>query len=131
MTNYIKKLMRLPCDFILTGHLKENRKVLHIDPKTGIVREEVNYRFHTTGQAVITIPLLFDEIYVIIGEDGRGRDPKRKMLIDSLGTYIARSRLKGNGKLDAIEEPDIKKILKKAGLKWEDKPRLNFDKIVK
>ena len=59
------------------------------------------------------------------GEDGRGRDPKRKMLIDSLGTYIARSSLKGNGKLDAVEEPDIKKLLKKAGLDWRDKPRLD------
>ena len=129
MTNYIKKLMRLPCDFILTGHLRENRKVLHIDSKSGIAREEVDYRFHTTGQAVVTIPLLFDEIYVLTGEDGRGRDPKRKMLIDSLGTYIARSRLKGNGKLDAVEEPDIKKLLKKAGLNWSDKPKLNLNNL--
>jgi hypothetical protein len=124
MVNYIKKLMRLPCDFILTGHLKENRKVIYIDTKTGVAREEVNFRFYTTGQAVVTIPLLFDEIYVIIGEDGRGQAPKRKMLIDSLGTYVARSRLKGNGKLEPTEEPDIKKLLKKAGLKWEDKPKL-------
>jgi len=126
MTNYIKKLMRLPCDFILTGHLKENRKVISIDTKSGVVREEVNYRFLTTGQAVVTIPLLFDEIYVLTGKDGRGRTPKREMLIDSLGTYIARSRLKGNGKLSAIEDPDIKKLLKKAGLDWKDKPPLNF-----
>jgi len=126
MTNYIKKLMRLPCDFILTGHLKENRKTIRIDSKTGIVNEEINYRFHTTGQAVVTIPLLFDEIYVLTGKDGRGHTPKREMLIDSLGTYIARSRLKGNGKLDAVEEPNIKKLLKKAGLNWEDKPKLEF-----
>jgi hypothetical protein len=125
MVNYIKKLMRLPCDFILTGHLKENRKILYVDSKTGIAREEVNYRFHTTGQAVMTIPLLFDEIYVLIGEDSRtSGNPKRKMLIDSLGTYVARSRLKMDGKLDAVEELDIKKLLKKAGLKWEDKPPL-------
>lgn len=126
MQNYIKKLMRIPCDFILTGHLRENRKVLSIDPKTGITRDEVNYRFYTTGQAVVTIPLLFDEIYVITGTDGRGRAPERKMLIDSLGTYIARSRLKANGKLDAVEEPDIKKLLKKIGLDWSDKQRLDI-----
>ena len=123
MSNYIKKLMRIPCDFILTGHLRENRKVLSIDSSTGIVREEVNYRFYTTGQAVVTIPLLFDEIYVIVGKEGRN-GPERKMLIDSLGTYIARSRLKQAGKLDAVEEPDIKKILRKAGLTWDDKPAL-------
>ena len=124
MSNYIKKLMSIPCDFILTGHLRENRKLISIDAKTGIAHEEVNYRFFTTGQAVITIPLLFDEIYVLTGKDGRGRAPERKMLIDSLGTYIARSRLKANGKLDAVEEPDIKKLLKKVGLSWADKPRL-------
>jgi len=126
MTNYIKKLMQLSCDFILTGHLRENRKVLHIDTQTGITREEISYRFHTVGDAVVTIPLLFDEIYVLTGKDGRGKEPRREMLIDSLGTYIARSRLKGNGKLDAIEEPNIKKLLKKAGLDWEDKPKLEI-----
>jgi len=54
---------------------------------------------------------------------------KREMLIDSLGQYIARSRLKSDGKLDAIEEPDIKKLLKKIKLNWEDKPRLEKEKI--
>jgi hypothetical protein len=124
MTNYIKKLMRLPCDFILTGHLREIHKVLSIDSKTGITREEIKYRFYTTGQAVTTIPLLFDEIYVIIGKDGQGREPKREMLIDSLGEFIARSRLKANGKLDSTEPPDIKGLLKKIGLDWSDKARL-------
>ena len=123
MTNYIKKLMSLPCDFILTGHLREIRKLISLDTKTGIAREDIKYRFYTTGQAVVTIPLLFDEIYVIIGQEGR-EGPKREMLIDSLGTYIARSRLKAKGLLKAIEEPDIKAILKKTGFSHEDKPRL-------
>ncbi len=126
MTNYIKKLMRLPCDFILTGHLREIEEVLHIDTKTGITKKNIKYRFYTVGQAVVTIPLLFDEIYVILGEDGRGRAPKRTMLIDSLGKYIARSRLKQNGVLEAVEEPDIKKILKKSGYDVSDKPKLEI-----
>lgn len=125
MTNYIRKLMRLPCDFVLTGHLREIRKVLAVDNKTGVVREDVKYRFYTTGQAVVTIPLLFDEIYVIVGEEGRD-GPRRKMLVDSLGTYIARSRLKANGRLNSIEEPDIKSLLKKIGLDWSDKPKLEM-----
>ena len=126
MTNYIKKLMNIPCDFILTGHLREIRKLIHLDTKTGIAKEDIKYRFYTTGQAVVTIPLLFDEIYVIVGEEGRD-GPRRNMLIDSLGTYVARSRLKANGKLNAVEEPDIKKLLKKAGFDWRDKPNLQFD----
>lgn len=126
MTNYIKKLMTLPCDFVLTGHLRENRKVISVDPNSGAVREEVNYRFYTTGQAVVTIPLLFDEIYVIVGKEGR-EGPKREMLIDSLGTYIARSRLKAKGLLNSVEEPDIKSLLRKAGFSTDDKPKLKMN----
>jgi hypothetical protein len=123
MTNYIKKLMTLPCDFILTGHLREIKKLIHLDTKTGIAHEDIKYRFYTTGQAVVTIPLLFDEIYVIVGSEGR-EGPKREMLIDSLGTYIARSRLKSKGLLNAVEPPDIKALLKKAGFSTDDKPKI-------
>jgi hypothetical protein len=123
MTNYFRKLMNLPCDFILTGHLREMRKVLSVDTKTGVVREEVKFRFYTTGQAVVTIPLLFDEIYVITGKPGPN-GPRREMLIDSLGEYIARSRLKSKGLLNSIEPPDIKALLKKSGFEYGDKPKL-------
>jgi len=121
MTNYIRKLMNLPCDFILTGHLRENKELIMVDASTGVRREDITYRFYTTGQAVVTIPLLFDEVYVIVG---KGNPPKREMLIDSLGKYVARSRLKRDGKLDATEPPDIKALLKKAGFSHEDKPKL-------
>jgi hypothetical protein len=124
IVNYIRKLMNLPCDFILTGHLRQHEEIKSIDATSGIVRKEIWHRLHVTGQAVITIPLLFDELYVI-KKKSEGRDgPIREMLIDSLGQYIARSRLKSNGKLGAVEEPDIKKLLKKVGLGWEDKPKL-------
>jgi hypothetical protein len=123
MTNYIRKLMKLPCDFILTGHLREIEELVRIDVKTGIKTKNTKYRFYTVGQAVVTIPLLFDEIYVITGREGRD-GPKREMLIDSLGTYVARSRLKSKGLLNAIEEPDIKLLLKKSGFDPSDKPKL-------
>lgn len=125
MTNYFRKLMNIGCDFILTGHLREVRKILSVDTKTGITRDEVKYRFYTTGQAVVTIPLLFDEIYVITGKSSSD-GVKREMLIDSLGEYIARSRLKALGKLNAIEPPDIKALLKKAGFSAENKPKLQL-----
>jgi hypothetical protein len=121
VVNYVRKLMNLPCDFILTGHLREIVEKETFDAKTGISQKILKYRLHTTGQAVVTIPLLFDELYVI---QGKGVDPKRELLIDSLGQYIARSRLKKDGKLNAIEKPDIKELLKKSGLSWEDKPKL-------
>lgn len=119
--NRIRRLMNLPCDFILMAHLERLEKLKSIDKSTGIRYEEVQYRIMITGKAVMTIPLLFDELYVI---QGKGTNPRREMLIDSLGEYIARSRLKGGGKLSAIELPDIRALLKKAGLQWKDKPKL-------
>jgi len=119
--NRIRRLMNLPCDFIITGHLREERRLISVDKSSGAKQEEVTYRLYITGQAVITVPLLFDELYVIVG---KGVNPRRRMLVDSLGEYIARSRLKGSGKLAAEEEPNIKALLKKVGLDWEDKPRL-------
>ncbi len=123
VVNYMRKLMNLSCDFIVTAHLREHEELLRIDTSTGIRSTIIKYRLNTTGQAVVTIPLLFDELYVIIGD---GIPPRREMLVDSLGKYIARSRLKRDGKLDAKEEPDIKKLLKKAGMSWEDKPKLEL-----
>lgn len=120
--NRIRSLMNLPCDFIITGHLREERKLISVDKSTGARHEETTHRLYITGQAVMTIPLLFDELYVIIGS---GVKPRRKMLVDSLGDYLARSRLKEDGKLLAEEEPDIKGLLKKVGLEWEDKPKLS------
>lgn len=121
--NQVRRLMNLPCDFIITGHLKENEELISIDKSTGIRHTDIRYRLYITGQAVVTIPLLFDEIYVLIG---KGSPPRRELMTDSLGQYIARSRLKSEGKLSAKEEPDIKALLKKAGLKWEDKPKLEI-----
>jgi hypothetical protein len=126
METYIRKLMSLPCDFILTGHLEKNEELLSIDPKTGIERKNVEYRFMTIGKAEITIPLLFDEMYVLQGkEDLSGQ---RTMLIQAQGKFQARSRLKGNGKLSDEEPADIKALLKKIGLSIEDKPKLSMNK---
>ena len=118
--NQIRRLMNLPTDFILTGHLERLVKLRSIDKK-GIRDEEVQYRLMITGKAVMTIPLLFDELYVLTG---KGTNPRREMFIDSLGEFIARSRYKGSDKLGAVVQPDIKEFLKKAGLEWEDKNKL-------
>jgi len=82
------------------------------------------YRFFTTGDAMITIPMQFDELYCLKGDTTTSTGTKREMLIDSQGKYLARSRLKSEGKLNIIEEPDIKKLLKKIGKSTDDKPKL-------
>jgi hypothetical protein len=124
MINYIKKLMNLPCDFILTGHLKTLEEIIGTT-KEGNDIKKISYRFFTTGQAMVTIPMQFDELYVIRGEE-TSSGVNRQLLIDSQGKYIARSRLKGDGRLSDKEDPNIKKILKKIGLNWEDKPKLEL-----
>lgn len=110
--NWIAEMLALPCDFILTGHLDSYK-----DEVTG----RVSYRYMTTGKGVITIPLLFDEIY-IMEPKATSKGVEYRILTQSNGTYVARSRLAKGGLLDVYEPPDIKAILKKAKMNVEDKP---------
>ena len=108
--NYITKMLSLPCDFVFEGHLK-----LVEDPDKGTV-----FRFMTTGQGMVTIPLLFDEIYVTSPKE-TSNGIEYRLLTKSTGTYLARSRLSADGLLDTYEKPDIKHILKKVGRDYKDK----------
>ena len=119
--NYIRKCLNLKCDFIFTGHLKPVDKLLSIDKTTGIERRETRYRYSTIGQAAQFIPLLFSEIYVVLKRESSS-GPKRDLLTDASGEYIARSKLTSDGLLKAKEEPNIKSILKKVGMSYRDKP---------
>ena len=110
--NWLRELLDLPCDFILTGHLEGYK-----DEVSG----SMSYRYMTTGKGVTTIPLLFDEIYVLDPkESSKGVD--YRILTQSTGKYVARSRLAKEGLIDKYEPCDIKVILKKAKLSTDDKP---------
>jgi hypothetical protein len=111
--NYIRKMLDLPCDFIMTGHLE-----LKEDPDKGHI-----FRFLTTGKGALIIPLLFDEIW-ITKTKSTSQGTEYQILTQADGLYIARSRLAQDGKLDRIEKPDIKALRKKVGLSIEDKPLL-------
>ena len=113
--NWLKELLSLPCDFILTGHLEGHR-----DEVSGAV----SYRFMTTGKAAITVPLLFDEIWVMAPKK-LSSGVEYRILTQSTGQHIARSRLAKGGLLDTYEKPDMKSILKKVGFPHEDKPLFN------
>lgn len=122
IVNRITQFMKLPCDFVLTAHLKA------IEEKKGVDKEgnpimDYKYRLLVTGQAVVTVPMKFDELYVLIGKEGSS-GVERRLITDAQGKYLARSRLKADGKLNKEEEADVKGLLKKIGLKWEDKPKL-------
>jgi len=113
--NWIRAIMKdVKGDFILIGHLRAVE-----DQVSG----QVHYRFMTTGQGMVVIPLLFEEIWVA--------DPRKiakgvdyRFLTQSTGIHVARSRLAKGGMLETYEEPDMKKILKKVGMNYEDKPLL-------
>ncbi len=110
--NYIKKMLDLPCDFIMTGHLESDK-----DEVSGRIR----YKFMTTGKAEIIIPLQFDEIWTMISEQKGMKDIEYKVLTAKNGAYPGATRI-GSKKFDTFETPDIKYLLKKAGRDTTDKP---------
>jgi hypothetical protein len=111
--NYIRKMLDLPCDFIATGHLE-----LHTDIDGGM-----KLRFMTTGKGAVLIPILFDEVYVLLTK-GKASGVTYNLLTKPTNEYLARSRLAKDGLLEILEKPDIKHLLKKAGLPVQDKPKL-------
>ena len=115
--NLLQKMLNLPCDFILTGHLEAMK-----DEVTG----KVSNRFLTTGKGVVTIPLLFDESYVMTTKETASGVTYR-LLTARTGTYVASTRI-GRNKFEVYEEPNIKKLLKKAGKRCTDLTADEIDK---
>lgn len=109
--NMIKKMLDLPCDFILTGHLEADK-----DEVTG----RIKYKFMTTGKAEVIIPLQFDEIWTCIAE-AKGQGVEYKVLTAKNGAYPGATRI-GKDKFDTFEKPDIHYLLKKANRSAADKP---------
>lgn len=125
LTNNLKQVLNLPCDVILTGHLKAVDDPVDVITINNEVQPKTIMRFLAVGQAMTTIPLLFDEIWitsVVRGPEGL----KYRLILESTGTYLARSRLLGNltGKKEPYYEADIKKTLRLCGYPVEDKPKL-------
>jgi hypothetical protein len=113
--NWIRAIMKdVPSFFVLIGHLESFE-----DQVSG----RLSYRFMTTGKGTVTIPLLFDEIWIATAKK-KASGIVYQLLTKSTGEYVARSRLAEEGRLDAYEVPDMKKILKKVNLPTEDKPLL-------
>lgn len=114
LRKWISKCMSLPCHFIMTGHLDVQK-----DKDGNIVAR----RFLMTGKGAITIPLLFDEIWVLENKN-TSRGLEYYTVLQSTGMFLARSRLAGTGRLSATEPTNLREIFKKAGLNYEDKPAI-------
>jgi len=114
LRKWISKITSLPCHVIVTGHL---------EPQKDKEGNTVGRRFLMTGKGAIVIPLLFDEIWVMENkETSKGLD--YHIVLQSTGMFLARSRLAGTGKLGKTEPTNLRTIFKKAGLNYEDKPKL-------
>lgn len=113
--NKLRQCLDTPCDFILIGH---HQLIEDVDDEG---KKTMRFRFMTTGQGMVTIPLLFDEVYsMVTRRTSTGVD--YQLVTQNDGVHPARSRLAKGGALSPREEPDIKKLLKKAGVSCDDKP---------
>jgi hypothetical protein len=83
------------------------------------VTGKVKLRFLTTGKGVVTIPLLFDEIYVTTTKESSS-GVTYQLLTARTGTYLAATRI-GRNKFEAYETPNLTALLKKAGKPYKDK----------
>lgn len=113
--NTIKDIIKLTssqqCDFILTGHLQ---------PYENELTREIKCELEAYGKLKVQIPLLFTEKYVLLAKP-TSSGLVYKVLTQATHRYRASTQLGSGGRFDAEEEPNIKALLKKAGLDNSDK----------
>jgi len=106
----LSSLLALPCHFVMTGHIDQ-------------IRDEVSGKMHSsllaTGKLKAKIPPLFDEFYVLDAEQDKG-NLVRYLLTITNGKLEAGTRI-GSALFEQKEEPNIQRLLKKAGYAWEHK----------
>jgi hypothetical protein len=111
MLDILGIILNLPCHFLLTGHLVED-----IEESTGeLIIRIAAFKMLRTG-----VPPMFDEIYVSKVKI-TSKEPKYYLQTVNDGRFVAKSRWNSEGKLAMEEVPDIKGILEKVGLPFEDK----------
>jgi len=99
-------------DFIFTAH---GQTV--VDEETG----KRAFVLDVYNRLKTQIPILFTEKYVLV-EMMSGGKLDRKLLTQSWKEYRASTQLGAKGVFAPQEEPDIRKLLDKAGLDYSDKP---------
>lgn len=114
--NIVKDIVKISStqgtDFIMTAHLMNQQ-----DELSG----EINAEIDTYNRLRSQLPLLFTEKYVLYNEQ-TSSGVKHVLLTQDDGRFKASTQLGAKGKFEWREEPDLKKLLVKAGLPTEDKP---------
>jgi len=113
--NTLKDIIKISsaqdCDFFLTAHL-----VTEQDEVTGRVKAEIDTYKRLKSQ----IPILFTEKYVMTTKDS-SKGTIYKLLTQPFREFSASTQLGAGDKFSREEDPDIKKLLKKAGMSCNDK----------
>jgi len=116
--NTIKDIIKLSsscdCNFILTAHLVDEK-----DELTGEITAQMDSYKSMKSQ----IPLLFTEKWVLLNIQ-KSKGLEHVLLTEDYKRFRASSQLGSGGVFEAQEEPDLKKLLEKAGFSTEDKPAL-------
>ena len=104
LSDMIKLCTSLPCNTILTAHVTKK-----IEEVTG----SLFIQLATNPASQIRLPMLFDEFYYM--QIDPKDDTKRVLQTANTGRVIAGTRL-GRNKFNIYEEPDIGKMMRKAGV---------------
>lgn len=123
---WLKRILSLPCDVIVTGHLYGVYETTHVDDGTlhGTTEERLTaYRFMSTGKGTVTIPLPFSEMWVMLPKPS-SRGIEYQILTGRSGLHLGTTRIGREGRFALFEPADIKKLLKKAGWPTTDKEKL-------
>jgi hypothetical protein len=108
-------IMALPCNVLITGHIAYTTDELTGRMETGLL---------VAGKLSTKIPIMFDEHYIARVQEKRtreGTEMEYRLLTRNDGFFKAKSRIGGDA-FDTFEEPDIKKLMQKAGRPAADKP---------
>lgn len=114
MRMHITQLHSLPCHTLLTGHIEKKLDEI----KGGFIRQ-----LSLGGQAKNHIPYMTSEVYYLLKQDRDKGDLKkgnRYLLTEGDGDYEATSRLAVTGKIKQYEKPDLRRIMRNAGLEADD-----------
>lgn len=107
--DYLGMMAEIPCNVLVTGHIGLDKDEVTGKQETGIL---------LAGKLSTKAPLTFDEKYVT-----RADRDRFFLQTKSDGYYKAETRI-GSEIFHTQEEPDIRALLKKAGLPYEDKTPL-------
>lgn len=113
LVQLLQKIMTLPCNFFLTAHVTKEKDEITGKFISSIVANPYSQKL---------IPAAFDEVYLMQVDMKLPMESRYKFLTEIDGMYECRSRLSTKKHLlDKYEPADIKHILRKVNMPYEDK----------